>query len=104
MGMLFVRFVSLAIIAVAIQQIAETHSFADVQDAITSSYADMLDWGVDKLTALPGSEQQALPNLQDIEAEAAADDETIIPGTSCTDKTVADIGADEDEPEELGAL
>ena len=75
--MLLVRFVSLGIAAVAIQQIAENTSFEDVQDTcgkfnqvssltfadthiadvhwqdlVKSSYADVLAWGVDKLTAL----------------------------------------------------
>lgn len=72
--MLLVRFVSLGIAAVAIQQIAESTSFedvqdlrprkqkentrrhensvGDVQDLVKSSYADVLAWGVDKLTAL----------------------------------------------------
>ncbi|CAE7253824.1 KIN14N [Symbiodinium sp. CCMP2456] len=67
--MLLVRFGSLGIAAVAIQQIAETTSFEDVQDLVTSSYADVLAWGVDKLTALPGSEKQALPSVEELQKE-----------------------------------
>jgi len=102
--MLFVRFGSLAITAVAIQQIAETHSLADVQDLITTSYADVLDWGVEKLTALPGSDKQYLPNLKDLEAEDDTDNMTCgangTNGTNCTNKTVADLNPDEDDAAE----
>lgn len=72
--MLLVRFGSLAIAAVAIQQIAETHSLADVQDFVTSSYIDVLDWGVEKLTALPGSDKQALPSLEQLQNQKDFDD------------------------------
>jgi len=96
--MLLVRFVSLGITAVAVQQIAETHSMSDVKDFVQSSYVDVLDWGVEKLTALaPPSEREMLPNLQDLEkeveeAEANASD---LGG----DKTVEDVmpGDDEDD-------
>mmetsp|Transcript_3558 Transcript_3558/g.8368 ORF Transcript_3558/g.8368 Transcript_3558/m.8368 type:complete len:356 (+) Transcript_3558:123-1190(+) len=92
--MLFVRFGSLAITAVAVQQIAETHSLADVQDFVTSSYTDVLDWGVDKLTALPGSERQALPSYEELKNETADDAED-----NATDfATVADVApGDEDD-------
>eukprot|EP00933_Yihiella_yeosuensis_P028421 TRINITY_DN22236_c0_g1_i1.p1 TRINITY_DN22236_c0_g1~~TRINITY_DN22236_c0_g1_i1.p1 ORF type:complete len:331 (+),score=94.72 TRINITY_DN22236_c0_g1_i1:87-1079(+) len=66
---LVVRFGSLAIVATAVQQIAETHSLEDVQDFITSAYIDVIDWGVDKLTALPGSEKAALPSVESLEKE-----------------------------------
>jgi len=72
--MLLVRFVSLAIVAVAVQQIAETTSLEDVQDLITSSYIDVLDWGVEKLTALPGSEKKALPSVEELQKEADKQD------------------------------
>lgn len=72
--MLFVRFGSLAIAAVAIQQIAETHSLADVQDFVTSSYIDVIDWGVEKLTALPGSDRAALPSLIDLQNQSDLED------------------------------
>lgn len=69
--MLLVRFGSLAITAVAVQQIAETHSLQDVQDFVTSSYLDVLDWGVEKLTALPGSEKQMLPSVDELAKDLA---------------------------------
>lgn len=74
--MLVVRFGSLAITAVAIQQIAETHSLDDVKDFVTNSYIDVLDWGVEKLTALPGSDKQALPSLEELKSQTAEDNET----------------------------
>lgn len=74
--MLLVRFGSLAIAAVAIQQIAETHSLEDVKDFVTSSYIDVLEWGVDKLTALPGSDKQALPSLESLQKQAMEDNDT----------------------------
>eukprot|EP00401_Gymnodinium_catenatum_P066741 CAMPEP_0117529486 /NCGR_PEP_ID=MMETSP0784-20121206/37856_1 /TAXON_ID=39447 /ORGANISM="" /LENGTH=360 /DNA_ID=CAMNT_0005325807 /DNA_START=118 /DNA_END=1200 /DNA_ORIENTATION=- len=93
--MLFVRFGSLAITAVAIQQIAETHSLADVQDFITSSYIDVLDWGVDKLQALPGSERAALPSVEQLMKEAGQDNLTneSVLNTS----TAAEFSPDEDD-------
>jgi len=65
--MLLVRFGSLAIVAVAVEQISQTCSLSDVGELVTSSYADILDWGVDRIMALPGSEREALPSLQDIQ-------------------------------------
>mmetsp|Transcript_104552 Transcript_104552/g.205039 ORF Transcript_104552/g.205039 Transcript_104552/m.205039 type:complete len:343 (-) Transcript_104552:87-1115(-) len=71
--MLLVRFSSLAMTAVAVKQIAETHSLADVQDFVTSSYTDILDWGVEKLTALPPVERQALPSLEELHNQTLDD-------------------------------
>jgi len=65
--MLLVRFCSLGIVAVAIEQISQTCSISDVGELIVTSYADVLDWGMDKILALPGSERAALPSLQDIQ-------------------------------------
>jgi len=65
--MLLVRFGSLGIVAVAVEQISQTCSISDVGELVVSSYADILDWGIDKILALPGSERAALPSLQDIE-------------------------------------
>lgn len=93
--MLFVRFGSLAIAAVAIQQIAETHSLADVQDFVASSYTDLLEWGVDKL-ALPGSERAALPSLEQLKQEALDDN-----GTNDTDGiNISALDADEDDDDD----
>jgi translocation protein SEC62 len=66
--MLLVRFGSLGIVAVAIEQISQTCSLADVGELITASYIDVIDWGVDKIMALPGSERAALPSLETIQS------------------------------------
>jgi len=95
--MLLVRFGSLAIAAVAIQQIAETHSLADVQDFVTSSYIDVLDWGVEKLTALPGSDKQALPSLQELTKQMEGDNDTNKTGNG------TDFDDAEDDKEETAA-
>merc|ERR1719343_959536 len=93
--MLFVRFGSLAITAVAVQQIAETTSLDDVQDFLKYSAIDLVDWGIDKITALPGSERAALPSVQDLQAEAAEDNYTNLNGS-----TLSEITADEDDDED----
>jgi len=97
--MLLVRFGSLAIVAVAVQSIAETHSLADVQDFVTSSYIDVLDWGVEKLTALPGSDKAALPSLNELEKELNDSNDTTVDGLPEEDiKTVeVDDAADADD-------
>merc|ERR1719343_689462 len=96
--MLVVRFGSLAITAVAVQQIAETHSLADVQDFVTSSYIDVLDWGVEKLTALPGSDKQALPSLEQIQKEHDSENDTN--GTVTLEEFSAKDAEDDDDSEE----
>jgi len=98
--MLLVRFSSLAMTALAVQQIAETHSLADVQDFVTSSYVDILDWGVDKLTALPGSDRQALPSVESLmrEMENNESNATCV-GDNCATKGDA-ITEEEDDTEE----
>mmetsp|Transcript_95419 Transcript_95419/g.239143 ORF Transcript_95419/g.239143 Transcript_95419/m.239143 type:complete len:356 (-) Transcript_95419:88-1155(-) len=93
--MLLVRLGSLAIVAVAVQQIAETHSLADVQDFVTSSYIDVLDWGVEKLTALPGSDRQALPSLEQIQKEHDSENDTN--GTMSVEELNAKEAAEEDD-------
>lgn len=66
--MLLVRFGSLGIVAVAVEQISQTCSLSDVGELVTSSYIDVLDWGVEKILALPGSERAALPSLEQIQS------------------------------------
>lgn len=80
--MLLVRFGSLAIVAVALEQISQTHSLADVQDFFTSSYTDVLDWGVEKLTALPGGERQALPSVEELQNITTEDNASNATGTN----------------------
>merc|ERR1712176_873578 len=93
--MLFVRFGSLAITAVAIQQISETTSLDDVQDLLKYSAVDLVDWGIDKITALPGSERAALPSVQDLQQAEADDNVTNV--TDLNGSTLSDISPDEDD-------
>lgn len=88
--MLLVRFGSLAIVAVAVEQISQTHSLSDVQDLVTSSYIDILDWGVEKL-ALPVSEKAALPSIEQLQKE---NDENGTNGTNGSSRTVTPDDAD----------
>jgi len=95
--MLLVRFVGLPIIAVAVQQIAETHSLADVQDFVVSSYVDVLDWGVDKLTAaLPSAEKMALPSFEDLQNSTDFDDDNATDGA----EKLSDNADDDDDAAE----
>jgi translocation protein SEC62 len=89
--MLFVRFGSLAIVAVAIQQIAETTSLDDVQDFMKYSTIDFIDWGVDKITALPGSDKAALPSLADLTKDFNESNESMHASTA------AEVAPDEDD-------
>lgn len=78
--MLLVRFGSLAIVAVAVEQISHTCSLDDFAELVTHSYSDLLDWGVDKILALPGSQREALPSveqLQNLEDEEGNASETV---------------------------
>eukprot|EP00928_Gymnodinium_smaydae_P067269 TRINITY_DN5020_c0_g1_i1.p1 TRINITY_DN5020_c0_g1~~TRINITY_DN5020_c0_g1_i1.p1 ORF type:complete len:349 (+),score=107.98 TRINITY_DN5020_c0_g1_i1:87-1133(+) len=97
--MLLVRFGSLAITAVAVHEIAQTHSMADVQDFLTSSYMDVLDWGVDKLTLLPGGERAALPSVEELSKEIKEDSV----GESATSRgtpNYADLAKEEDDDDD----
>jgi len=101
--MLIVRFGSLVIVAAAVHQIAQTTSLSDVSELITSSYTDVLDWGVDKLTALPGSDKAALPSLEQLQKESAEENSTTGSPSSTEPpaQTVDDITADEDDAIEV---
>lgn len=100
--MLLVRFGSLAITAVAVQQIAETHSLADVQDFVASSYIDVLDWGVEKLTALPGSDRAALPSLAQLQNQTDLDDNDTEAHTSVHVAVDDEVEVGDAEPEVAG--
>jgi len=99
--MLLVRFGSLGIIAVAVEQISQTCSLSDVGELVITSYADVLDWGMDKILALPGSEREALPSLEEIhswgdnstnESEATKTVESVAPQDD-DDDDVVDVDA-----------
>jgi len=107
--MLLVRFGSLGIVAVAVEQISQTCSLSDVGELVVSSYADILDWGMDKILALPGSEREALPSLQDIEGWGDGSNDTknetlnvesVAPGAEKDDNDEGDV-IDADEKKEL---
>lgn len=104
--MLLVRFSSLGIIAVAVEQISQTCSLSDVGELVITSYADVLDWGMDKILALPGSEREALPSLEEIhswedganstnETEATKTAESVAPQDD-DDDDVVDVDAKKD--------
>merc|ERR1712176_770596 len=104
--MLLVRFGSLGIVAVAIEQISQTCSIHDVGELVMASYADVIDWGVDKIMALPGSEREALPSLESIQSwEDGSNDtnasnystvEDVAPGKEDDDDDVIDVDAPKD--------
>jgi len=98
--MLFSRFGSLAITAVAIHQISETHSLEDVSDFFVGGYMDVLDWGIDKL-ALPPTTRELLPSVEELSKDH---DEN---GTSQIDdlnaKTAAEGAVLEDDDDDAAA-
>jgi translocation protein SEC62 len=103
--MLIVRFGSLAIVAVAADQISQTTSLDDVKTLITSSYEDVIGWGVDKLTALPGSDRANVPSLEALKKDLDEDNETEEAEADATvDAATADDGekAKDEEESEAG--
>jgi len=97
--MLLVRFGSLGIAAVAVEQISQTCSLSDVGDLVVSSYQDVLAWGEEKIMALPGSTREALPSLQDIEGWTDGANDT----KNETTKTVEDVapGAQDEDDDDV---
>lgn len=89
--MLLVRFGSLGIVAVAVEQISQTVSLSDVGELVVTSYADVLDWGMEKILALPGSERAQIESLKDIEAWETGEN-----GTEGETKTVESVAPEED--------
>mmetsp|Transcript_7879 Transcript_7879/g.18416 ORF Transcript_7879/g.18416 Transcript_7879/m.18416 type:complete len:351 (+) Transcript_7879:86-1138(+) len=99
--MLAVRFGSVIITAAALEQISQTHSLSDVQDFVQSSWVDVIDWGVDKITALPGSDKAALPSLDQLQKESEEDNGTVKKSDGTIEAMAEDVeddyGADEGE-------
>merc|ERR1712232_676283 len=91
MLMLFVRFGSLAIVAVAVQQIAETHSLSDVRDFMEAGFTDVLDWGVQKLE-ITYDQKAALPSVDDLKKEEAEEN------AKAKAPVTADAAEDDDAP------
>jgi len=82
--MLVVRFGSLIIVAVAVEQISQTTSWSDVQDLVTSSYGDILDWGIEKLNPqLAGSAREMLPSVDELMKD---DDENVTTNSADADE------------------
>lgn len=67
-SMLLVRLFCLGFLAIATHEISKTNSLSDLQDLMTGSYEDIIDWGKDRLTALPGRTSD-IPSLDFIEEE-----------------------------------
>jgi len=96
--MLLVRFGSLGIIAVAVEQISQTCSLSDVGELVITSYADVLDWGMDKILALPGSEREALPSLEEIHSWEDGANST---SENETTKTVESVAPEDDADDDV---
>jgi len=102
--MLLVRFGSLGIIAVAVEQISQTCSLSDVGELVITSYADVLDWGMDKILALPGSEREALPSLEEIHSwEDGANSTNETAEATKTAESVAPLDDDDDDVVDVDA-
>eukprot|EP00397_Hematodinium_sp_SG-2012_P041515 GEMP01045741.1.p1 GENE.GEMP01045741.1~~GEMP01045741.1.p1 ORF type:complete len:344 (+),score=73.29 GEMP01045741.1:88-1119(+) len=70
-SMLFVRLFLLGFLIIVTKEISRTHSLSDVHDLVTGSYEDIIDWGLHRLTALPGRETDipSLDYLENLEKE-----------------------------------
>lgn len=65
-GMTGIRLVSMGVIALATYEFAQHNSWEDIRNFAQNSINDILDWGTDKLTALPQPKNQYL-SIADIE-------------------------------------
>lgn len=77
-GMTAIRFASMVVIGVATYEFAQHNSWEDIKNFAQNSINDILDWGIDKLTALPQPKNQYL-SIADI--ERLTDEETHHPTT-----------------------
>jgi translocation protein SEC62 len=94
--MLVVRVLAMVIIYLATSEFAKHNSWEDIKNFARNSVNDILDWGIDKLTALPQPKQQYL-SLADIEKmaeEAENPRPTTIPPEIVEEEI--DIGYDEE--------
>ena len=76
-GMAVIRVVAMGVIALATYEFAQHNSWEDIRNFAKNSISDILDWGTDKLTALPQPKNQYL-SIADIEKMT---DTTIPPET-----------------------
>ena len=93
-GMMVIRFVAMGLIGVASYEFAQHNSWEDIANFARNSVNDILDWGTDKLTALPQPKNQYL-SIADIE-KITGDDATTKPTTIPSGETVV-----EEEEEEV---
>jgi len=99
--MLLVRFCSLAILGLAIQEIAATHSLADITEFAESSMTDLLDWGIEKIVMLPGSDKQALPSLEQLQEQHDKEDNETAKQQDPMDSKWFEGAEDEDDDVEV---
>ena len=87
-GMTSIRIVSMIVIGIATHEFFQHNSWEDIRNFAQNSINDILDWGVDKLTALPQPKNQYL-SLADIEKmteEGGENKPTTIPGETVRDE------------------
>ncbi|TEB20217.1 translocation protein Sec62 [Perkinsus sp. BL_2016] len=77
-AMVVIRLVSMVVIGLASYEFAQHNSWDDIKNFARNSINDILDWGTDKLTALPQPKQQYL-SLADIEKMTDEEKPTTIP-------------------------
>ena len=65
-GMTVIRIVAMGVIALATYEFGQHNSWDDIKNFAKNSISDILDWGTDKLTALPQPKNQYL-SIADIE-------------------------------------
>ena len=72
--MLASRALIIAIGYAGLEELSKTHSLSDIEDFVKGSYADIIEWGENRVMMLEGPGQRmALPSLQELEAEEAAE-------------------------------
>ena len=79
-AMVVIRLVAMGVIALATYEFSQHNSWDDIRNFARNSINDILDWGTNKLTALPQPKQQYL-SLADIEKMTADTPTTIPPET-----------------------
>ena len=77
-GMMVIRFVSMGVIGVATWEFFQHNSWDDIKNFAQNGINDILDWGTDKLTALPQPKNNYL-SIADIEKMT---DETVTTATT----------------------
>lgn len=94
MQMLWIRLSLLAFCIAAGHQISLEHSFEDLYDFGKMAVLDFVQWGEDKLIALP--EASSIPTIEMINAETADVDDDENLGVAAAAAKDEDADADED--------